>query len=130
MLQTVGVKVRQLREMPVIYLLGVDHQVQYRGPAVTPDREKATKEFSEFIEAKSKELKISLIAEELSEDVIRRNHASSVTAMEVAKQLGIDHRFCDPTKNQRKELDIGQDIDRREEFWLSCLKDYLDRGTF
>jgi hypothetical protein len=72
-------------------------------------------------------LNVTLIAEEFNEDVIKRNHATSVTAKEVAKQLGIDHRFSDPTVQQRKDLGIGKDLDRREEFWIRSLKDDLNR---
>jgi hypothetical protein len=94
---------------------------------MTPERETATQAFTEFLVTKSKDLNISLIAEELNEDVVKRNHISSVTAVEVAKQLGIDHRFSDPTAQQRKELEIGKNIDRREDFWLSSLKDDFNR---
>jgi hypothetical protein len=111
----------------MIYLVGVDHQIQYRGSNMTPEREEATRAFKEFIVAKSKQLNVSLIAEEFNEDVVKRNHASSVTLMEVASQLGIDHRFSDPTVQQRKDLGIGKDLDRREEFWITSLKDALNR---
>jgi hypothetical protein len=108
----------------MIYLIGVDHQVQHDGPTLISEREKAIAEFSIFLKSKAKALNITMLAEELNEDSLKGSRASESTVREIAKQLGLKHLFCDPTRAQRKELGINKDIDLRENYWLSGLEDY------
>lgn len=108
-----------------IYLVGVDHQVQHNGPTMIPEREKAISDFCDFLEAKSKELRISVMAEEFNEDALELSRASKSTVQQIAERLGLKHLYCDPTKNMRIKLGIHNDRDLREEYWLSCLNDYI-----
>jgi len=108
-----------------IYLVGVDHQVQHNGPTMIPEREKAISDFCDFLEAKSKELRISVMAEEFNEDALELSRASKSTVQQIAERLGLKHLYCDPTKNKRIQLGIQNDRDLREEYWLSCLNDYV-----
>jgi hypothetical protein len=109
----------------MVYLVGVDHQVQHNGPPMSQARKDATLDFSTFLKAKAKELNISMLAEEFNEDALKGSQASTATVNEVAKELGLKHLFCDPTYIQRKELGIYKDNHKRECFWLSCLEDHL-----
>ncbi len=106
---------------PVIYCVGVDHQVQHNGPTMIPEREKAMAQFSLFVESKAKTLNVTLLAEEFNEDAMKDSCASESTVRAIAKQLGIRHLFCDPTRAQRKERGIGKDIALRENYWLARL---------
>ena len=47
-----------------------------------------------------------LIAEELSEDAIRKWNASDSVARNIAKTLSVNHLFCDPNIDERKVLGI------------------------
>lgn len=58
---------------------------------------------------KTRELKISLIAEELNEEVLKEKKATSCTALDIARSLSVDHLFCDPDRSQRKSLGIPTD---------------------
>ncbi len=109
----------------MIYLLGVDHQIQHDGGSMVLGRRQAIYAFSNFIEAKAKELRITLFAEELSEDVLEMWRARKATVRSIAIHLGLRHLYCDPTRHQRRELGIHKDRDLREEYWLTCLNDYL-----
>lgn len=108
----------------MIYLIGVDHQVQHDGPTMIADRKKAIDEFSIFLQSKATMLRVTVFAEELNEDSLKGSRASKSIVREIAKQLGLKHLFCDPTRAQRKELGIDEDIDLRENYWLSRLEDY------
>ncbi len=109
-----------------IYLVGIDHQVQHDGPTMIPEREKAISEFCDFLEAKAKELRISMMSEELDEDALKTSHATKSTVQHVAKSLGLKHLYCDPTKDMRRQLGIHNDRDLREEYWLSCLTGHVE----
>jgi len=116
-------------QVPMIYLVGVDHQVQHDGPTMIPEREKALSDFSHFLGAKAIELRISLMAEEFNEEAMKRNHATKSTVRHVAKCLGLRHLFCDPTSIQRRDLGIHKDQNLREEYWLSRLNGYVKTET-
>lgn len=109
-----------------IYLVGVDHQVQHNGPTMIPEREKAISDFCHFLEATAKEFRISLMAEEFNEDALEMSLATKSTVQQIAERLGLKHKYCDPTKNTRTQLGLHNDRDLREEYWLSCLNDYVE----
>ncbi len=113
----------------MVYLLGVDHQVQHNGPPMTPDRDHATHDFCMFLKSQAKDLNISMLAEEFSEDALRISKAHVAIVKDVAHSLGLKHLFCDPTRRERVELGINNDLDRREQFWLSRLEHHCNSET-
>lgn len=96
-----------------------------------------------------------IIGEEASADVLRSAQRNSV-AYDAAREIGIKHRYCDPTWDQRYKLSIGEELPFlgpgppfewealipsldvahrhdiahrwpvREEFWLDSLGDELN----
>ncbi|MBN2159989.1 MAG: hypothetical protein JW807_11390 [Spirochaetes bacterium] len=87
----------------MVYIIGVDHLVQYNGPV--PDSLRA--DFRDYIIHKARDLKIVLIAEEFSEEALHEvYHATSDTAREAAVMLGIEHRYCDPSEADLRKLGI------------------------
>lgn len=113
----------------MVYLIGVDHQVQHNGPPMTPDRETATRNFCKVLKLSAKKLNISILAEEFNEDALRISKASTATVRDAADCLGLKHLFCDPTRQERKDLGINNDRDLRERFWLSRLGIHLNNET-
>lgn len=113
----------------MVYLVGVDHQVQHNGLDMTPERESATRVFCTFLKLKATSLNISMFAEELNEDALCRSRASIAIVRDVANRLGLKHLYCDPNCRERKELGSNNDLDRREQFWLSRLEPHLDSET-
>ena len=88
----------------MIYLIGVDHKIQHDGKnSYNKNKRKA---FSDYIVNKVKDLSICLLAEEFNEDALDQSSANESTVRKVAKKIGVDHRFCDPGYEIRRELGI------------------------
>ncbi len=47
---------------------------------------------------------------------------------QLAKQLNIEHRFCDPNTEERKKLGIDNDH-KREQVWFERIKDLENSKT-
>jgi hypothetical protein len=115
----------------MVYLLGVNHQVQHNGCEMTLAREKQILELSNFLRAKASKLSVSVFAEEFSEYLMQTNKATIATVRKAAEDLGIKHVFCDPDSTERVKAGIKHgDNDKRELFWLARLEDYKDRTIF
>ena len=63
----------------------------------------------------------ALLVEEFSKEARGKAHASVTTLQRLAKEKGIEHRFCDPNSIARKEQGIDND-NKRERFWLDQIK--------
>ncbi|HQY59347.1 MAG: hypothetical protein WBB60_16915 [Nitrospira sp.] len=113
----------------MVYLLGVGHQVQHNGPPMTPEREHATRDFCTFLKSRAKDLNISMLAEEFSEDALRISKAHVAIVKDVAHSLGLKHLFCDPTRQERVERGINNNLESREQYWLSRLEHHYDSET-
>jgi len=87
----------------MIYIIGVDHLVQYNGPVPEPIR----LAFRSYIMEVCREHDIDVIAEEFSEEALHDvYHATSETALEASRILGIQHRYCDPGEKELSKLGI------------------------
>ena len=107
----------------MIYLIGLYHDVQHKGFRSTdPDdkrqRHDLINKFKIYLKENYEKLKFKLIAEELSKEVLLKGKTDYCTAREVAKELGIDHRFCDPESDDRKILGIPSTKEIREKLGL------------
>jgi hypothetical protein len=90
------------------------------GGAMTKAKRRFIDEFAVYLESSARELKVTEIAEEFNQDALGKSNTTYCTAREVAAKLGIRHRFCDPTAEERKQHAIFTD-DQREQFWLRRL---------
>lgn len=81
-----------------VYLIGVNHEVQYRRESVI------TTEFITYLEEQVKKYNPGLIAEECSEEALERNHLESTTVQDAATRHGIKHLLCDPDTEVRKKI--------------------------
>lgn len=91
------------RYTTMVFLIGVDHLIQYNGPVPEPLRQ----EFKRYLADSARELGITLVAEEFSSEALNEvYHAASDTAREAALMLGIPHRFCDPEERDMRRLGI------------------------
>lgn len=94
-----------------VYIIGIDHLVQYNGPLAG----EIIDEFSEFLAAKISELEISLVAEEFNEEYLHDVFgASEDTAKAAAERTGIEHMYCDPDEGEREMLGIPYYADVRD----------------
>ena len=95
----------------MIVVVGTSHSIQT-----------ASLELKAFLESICKEVKICAIAEEMNKGALaERGYAESIP-MQVANALQLPHRFCDPNREERARLDIGQENDIRAQAWLSRSK--------
>jgi hypothetical protein len=115
----------------MIYLVGVEHlKTQWIDEYGTNTGFVSL--FINSLKEDVKELKVEIIAEELSEDVLARYNVSklSSSAYQIAREYKIEHIFCDPTLSEREDLSIPAppytseenrktDFQKRERFWLN-----------
>ncbi len=111
----------------MIYLVGVDHVIQHEG-YLDSRKKVALRKFRAYLKKIVGERDIRVIAEEFSEDALSRSHTKVSSARKVAQALGIEHRFCDPTCQERMVRKIGTDGQRERE-WLKCLQDLTQRNV-
>lgn len=108
----------------MVFLLGVDHIIQYNSYS-WPKKESAVNKFSEYLERKAKELKVTVIAEEFSDEALKINNVPMSNAQIVAQRLGLKHVLCDPNREERRSRGMCND-DERESFWIERLSDAID----
>lgn len=90
----------------MIYVLGVDHFI-----VQSPHRNNDNKKVAQFIEQVKnicKEKRISLIAEESSEDILSYQNITSTHVGEIVSELGIEYLLCDPGTNERNRIGVKQ----------------------
>lgn len=85
----------------MLYLIGVAHRVQARKGEATNTNAQGT--FAAFLEEEIKDIKPVVIAEELCEETITLKGEVSI-AKEIAAKHGIEHRFCDPSHEERNKI--------------------------
>ena len=139
----------------MIYLIGVNHfKVQFTTDNADVQLIEA---FARYLKEQAEKYKIALIAEELSKEVLCKYKAKACTAQDVATELGIWYRPCDPNSLERKKLGIPSECEvkeqlglglclsneelerleeeekkywsKREQFWFDCIADKLHEPT-
>ena len=81
----------------MIYLVGVDHQVQHR------KSDQLSIEFANYLSTKAKELNINLVCEEWFQNLLEENGVKTSVPQDVANKCDIKHMFCDPNREERKK---------------------------
>ena len=128
----------------MIYLVGCYHALQYNKALRLLDMVKLTaarEQYASLIRTTISDKHISLLAEEFSESALEYLKAKSYL-QEVARQTGIEHRFCDPNEAERTQIglpspfaDTPDDAQLRinhtirEKYWLEKISDRLDSPT-
>jgi len=82
----------------MVYLLGISHKFQWKKDLPN------AREFKDYLKKKSKSLKIDLIAEEFSEEGLKKNKIKNTIPQEVAEDLNITHKFCEPNKEDLEKI--------------------------
>jgi hypothetical protein len=111
----------------MVYLIGVDHIIQYLHNEARVDKATKVEKFVQYLQDNVKSLRVHLIAEEFSIEALNKSNATTSTAQKVAGQSNIEHRFCDPTTFERETHNIKrEDHRRRERYWLDCISSNRD----
>lgn len=127
----------------MIYVIGTNHELQHSGRIRRgqPDAVAAARsQFFDYLQVTAKRLHISLIAEELAPEVLCALSAQSLARL-VAEAIGAEHRFCEPSIDDRAALGllpVGTEdltdeqrscaISKREWFWLSRMRADLHKS--
>lgn len=111
----------------MIYVIGVNHIIQHWG-SLDDRKQVALLEFESYLEKIAKERDIEVIAEEFNESALKKSKTETCSARKVAQALGIEHRFVDPTHEERTLLKIEND-NQREREWLNRLQDLSERNV-
>jgi len=140
-----------LLDEPLLYLIGVNHAVQFKSVIAqlfgeTESVEKKREAFKAHVAEMIDKLDIQILAEEYSEEGKRKPteretaldeqsmRASFETAVaqcnyetvleQFSKAKSIEHRFCDPDSRERQALGIEEsEWSKREQVWLSRIAD-------
>ena len=89
----------------MVYLIPVsDHNIQHDGNGSADVR--LRNKFSDFLKKKILDLNIVLMAEEFNEDALKMSKGSNSTVKNITEELKIQHRFCEPSIEERKLKNI------------------------
>jgi hypothetical protein len=106
--------------MRKVFLVGTGHDYQMR-TAFTEVSDHQFEEFIETLRGLIVQNGIRGIAEEMSIEILRNWRCTEPSiACQLAKELCIEHRYCDPDKATRQKLSID-DFEKRERHWLEQL---------
>lgn len=103
-----------------IFLVGVDHRIQWIPKHLGPESAAELEEFSEYLAHISSDNEITLIAEEFSEEALEKSNAIDSVARRASAKAGVQHLFCDPTTQERQASGISTSC-QREQLWLNRL---------
>jgi hypothetical protein len=103
-----------------IFLIGVDHRIQWIPKHLCQEWSAKLQEFSEYLDYICSKNEITLIAEEFSEEALKKSNAADSMARQISAKSGVQHLFCDPTTQERQVSGISTDS-QREQFWLNRL---------
>lgn len=108
----------------MIYLVGIDHLIQYENRIVPGNLFNA---FRDFIKNIIQSHGIDLIAEEFHEEYLEQVYFSrEATLRALARELGKDHLFCDPGDGDRRRLGIPYYAEQKD----AVKRRYGITGTF
>lgn len=96
----------------MLYLIGCDHrnaQTYREGSSLADPENRGAAELKKLIQAAAARHRPALVGEEANADILRNTQRRSVV-YEAAQEIGIRHRFCDPTWDERSDLSIEEDL--------------------
>lgn len=85
----------------MLHIIGLAHRAQARRPE--GQLTEAQEAFAGSLRRTIEQVRPVFIAEEDSEEALAERHGVSI-AKEIADEKGIEHRFCDPTREQRSAI--------------------------
>ncbi|MBP6859259.1 MAG: hypothetical protein KBC69_01370 [Candidatus Magasanikbacteria bacterium] len=86
----------------IVYLIGVNHKVQFINDSSDPDLNNS---FAKYLGELIDRFGATLVAEEFSEEALSVWRATASLTKTVAKKKNVRHKFCDPGKEERKLIE-------------------------
>ncbi len=90
-----------------VIVVGTSHPIQV-----------ADRDFESFLHCLCQTFAVRAVAEEMSAEALGETKCSTSVLMRIAKSLGVAHRFCDPNRRERVELQIDQESNIRAQALL------------
>ena len=112
---------------PKVFLIGTYHRYQMRGGffSVTSSQ---WEEFIAMLRNVIFQNGLCSIAEELNKEDLKRHFCpDESSACQLADELGVEHRYCDPDTATRNKLSIPEGKEghpKREQYWLEQLQSF------
>jgi hypothetical protein len=106
--------------MPKVFLVGVDHRIQYTNAACGPEWTAEIRAFEDYLISEVAKRSVDLVAEEFNEELLAQNSATACTVRDAASRGHCPHMFCEPNNAERTVLNLSTN-ERREEVWLQRL---------
>lgn len=104
--------------MRTAWIIGTRHDYQMLRPGVS---DSGSERFRRVLTALSSDNGIRAIGEEMSPEGLRKAGASDSVCRQVAEALGILHRYCDPSCEERRALGIAKgDPVLESRLWADC----------
>ena len=94
--------------MNVTIVIGTSHTIQTSDQQLKP-----------FLESLCRQFQVRAMAEEMNKEALAENGCAASIPMQVASELQIPHRFCDPNRAERGKLGIRQENDIRAQAFVS-----------
>ena len=116
-----------------VYIVATEHK--YQGCTLPHRRAKKTQldQFKDFLKSQIRHVGVSFLAEEMSEDALAKFPHPDLppkqsVPFQVARELNIDHAYCDADAATQKEMGISEnntadDNRKRESYWLKQLEE-------
>jgi hypothetical protein len=91
-----------------VIVVGTSHTIQIADPALKP-----------FLEGLCRDFNVRAVAEEMNKEALAEKNCSSSIPMEIASDLQMAHKFCDPNMTERAKLEIRQENQIKLQAWRS-----------
>lgn len=104
-----------------VFIVGVDHRIQYLNAACGPEWTAEVRRFQSYLLVEARERQVDGLVEEFNQSLVQANGASESTVQEIATQIKVDHSFCDPDAQEREAHSIDTQ-GAREGYWLDRLR--------
>jgi hypothetical protein len=112
----------------MIYLIFVFHEIQFWDEtSYKKYKRKDIGEFSSYLKEVVKKYSIALIGEEFNDDAMRKYSATHCTAKDIADNLKIIHKWCDPNTQERGGRKGSELCRFKEDWWVKQIADMADQ---
>lgn len=105
----------------VAAVVGVDHRIQYTNADCGPEWTSDIRAFEDYLVDQASSHDVDLLAEEFSEEAVRKNNATTSPVQEAARRAHKPHLFMDPDTVERDAAGITTGAQRESE-WLQRLR--------
>ena len=107
--------------MRQIFLVGVDHRIQYTNASCGPDWRARIRAFENYLVSQASELSADFLAEEFSEELVAINNATACTVRDAAARAKRAHCFCEAPSSERAQTGAAL-VEARENYWLERIR--------